>query len=116
MELNIEPRELKGFSGYIENSPTFKKYQSKSCTGKEECIEYGGDIYSVSMFYQMGGIDVFTHDLKHGVTGMSGNANRNCAYTKNRNTHEHKADVLADLMQARVVKEANDKYISDYPK
>lgn len=112
--IEIEPVELKGFSGYITNSPTFKKYKSKDALDKEECIEYAGTIYSVTMFYQMGKIDVFIHDLSNGATGMSGNAGRNCDYTRNRNPKEHQADVLADLLQAKVVKEATDNYKKDF--
>lgn len=112
--IEIEPVELKGFSGYITNSPTFKKYKSKSTLDNEECIEYAGTIYSVTMFYQMGTISVFTHDLSNGATGMSGTAGRDCDYTRRRNTKEHQADVLADLLQAKVVKEATDNYKKDF--
>lgn len=114
--IEIEPVELKGFSGYIENTPTFKKYQSKTGSLKEECIEYAGIVYSVTMFYQMGSIDVFTHDLLNGVTGMSGTANRNNDYSNKRNVTEHKADVLADLLRTKVVKEATDNYKKDFVK
>jgi len=114
--LEIEPHELVGFSDYIEKTPTFSKYQSKPFKEKEKCIEYGGDIYSVIMFYQMGSIDVFTHDLGHGITGMSGTANRDTDYNRKRNKYEHKADVLADLLQQKVVKEASTKYYEDFKK
>ena len=105
--IKIEPTPLTNFDSYIEKSPTFQRYKSQDGL-KSSYLEYNDNVYSVTVFNQMGNIDVFTHDLSNGITGMSGQNKIP------RNTDQSKCDMLANLILKKIVRESTQLYKKDY--
>lgn len=101
--IDTEPIELSNYDSFIEKSPTFQKYKSRN--GLESGhFSYMNEVYSATVFNQCGNIDVFTHNLSTGVTGMSGESKLP------RNPVEQKCDYLANWILRKIVNESQQLY------
>ena len=107
--IEIEPTELNNFDKFIEKSPTFQRYKSKS--GLESSYFMADDeVFSATVFNQMGSLEVFVHHIGTGITGMSGTSKIP------RNKMEQTCDMWANIIVKKITDESKNIYIETYKK
>ena len=108
--IEIEPTPLHNFDKFIEKSPTYQRYKSKSGLESDHFIAPDNKVFSATVFNQMGHIDVFVTDMENGVTGMSGT----CKIP--RNETEQICDMWANVILKKIVNESKTLYMETYKK